>query len=208
MRALFYDTETGDLDPEKGSLLAVGALVIDIASGEIFDKMEMLHKLPSKDDYKVTPKALEKNKLSIDICFNEGVPADEIAARLMDMYLENSCLLAGGHNSVHFDDPWLAIHLYGLKSGIQLFQQVFTNAHPIDTQHYMRLIQGLENTKVGSGSLKKMVNVLGVDTSKAKKLLHCRGSYHESPLFDAWCASECAKIIYQNMNMWIPNKGI
>jgi exonuclease I len=98
MRALIYDTETGGLDPEVHSVFSVGALVGDLDTGEVLEQFELLHKLPSLDDYNYTDKAIEVHGITPTEAFTQGVDTEEIQERFVDLWNNHGAEVIGGHN--------------------------------------------------------------------------------------------------------------
>ncbi len=88
MRAFIFDTETGGLEPERHSVLSIGITARNIDTNEIFEEFETLVKYPSIDDYCITDKAIEINKLAdnpkeaAERCFEEGMPLEDLQEKL------------------------------------------------------------------------------------------------------------------------------
>ena len=108
MKVMFFDTETGGLNPKKCSLLSVGMLRFNFDTGEIEDKAEMFVRLDSADDYVIEPKAFEVHGITAAECMEKGHPIEEVRDRMFDMWV--GCEVAGGHN-VGFDIDFLEEHM-------------------------------------------------------------------------------------------------
>jgi DNA polymerase III epsilon subunit-like protein len=87
MRAMIADTETGDIDPAKASLLSVGATVLDLNTGETIEEFEYFVKLKRIEDYIISPGAFKVHGITAEKCFKEGLTPAEIADKLMDLYI-------------------------------------------------------------------------------------------------------------------------
>jgi DNA polymerase III alpha subunit (gram-positive type) len=173
MRVLVYDTETGGTNPDKHSLLSLGALAGDLDTGEVFGQFELLHKLPSLDDYVIDQGAIEVHGITAAQCMAEGVLTDQIRDQFADLYYDNNCVLLGGHNVV-FDENFVARQLFGISNSE--FEQTFTYSK-LDTLPVIRFFAGVEKMKQGA-TLKQTTKALGIDMSDIKS-----GGYHAA-LFD------------------------
>lgn len=164
MRVLVFDTETGGLDPKKHTVFSVGALVGDLDTGEIVDKFEALHKLPSVGDYSYTPKAVEIHGITPLQAFTEGLATEDIQNKLMDLWSDHGAAIIGGHN-VEFDVRMLSHQIYKIEP--QQFEANFTY-RKLDTLPMIRLFTG--NDAVASGStLTQAAKLLNIDTSEFGK---------------------------------------
>jgi DNA polymerase III alpha subunit (gram-positive type) len=173
MRALVFDTETGGLDSKKYSLLSIGIVAIDLDSGEILEKVEMLHKMPD-ESYCISKEALDINGLSLEECMEKGNTTQEIANKFMDMYYNHGCSLLGGHN-IDFDIRFVSRQIFNTEP--EVFE-ASTTYRKVDTSAIIRLFGGLEGLK-GGASLKQTVSSLNIDMSEMKG-----GKYHTA-LYDA-----------------------
>lgn len=184
MNLLFVDVESGGLDCKKHSLLSVGACVMDLDTGQVIDSFENLVKLPKIEDYVVNTKALEINGLTVEQCFKEGIPPAEIAAKLIDLWINHGCTAYGNQN-IDFDAGFLAVHLFGREP--HEFGQVLGCYRKMDSTSLIIALQGHADGPSGQ-TLKKTVAALGIDTKEFS------GKFH-SALFDAVCAGKiCWKI--------------
>jgi len=182
MRVLVFDTETGGLDSRAYSLLSIGIVAIDLNTGEVLEKVEMLHKLKPQD-YKTSKEAMEVNGISIDECIRVGYTTQEIADKFMDMYYNHNCSLIGGHN-IDFDIRFVSRQIFGIEP--EAFE-ASTTYRKVDTSAIIRLLGGLDGLK-GGASLKKTVSTLSIDMSDMKG-----GKYHAA-LYDAVAT---AKVLYK-----------
>lgn len=177
MKVLVFDTETGGLDAEIHSVFSVGALVGDLDSGEIIDKFECLHRLPSLADYKYTPRAIEIHGITPSTALIDGISTNEIQDKFMDLWNDHGAVLIGGHN-VPYDVRMMAHQIYHIKP--QEFEANFTY-RTLDTLPLIRVVTGTD--KVSSGaSLKQAVKAFNIDLSEFGK-----NKFHAA-LFDAICA--------------------
>jgi|APGre2960657404_1045060.scaffolds.fasta_scaffold09380_4 DNA polymerase III alpha subunit (gram-positive type) len=173
MRALVFDTETGGLDSRQYSLLSIGIVAVDLDSGEILEKIEMLHKL-NLEEYKVSKEAMEINKISLDECVEKGYTTQEISDKFMDMYYNHNCSLLAGHN-IDFDIRFVARQVFKVEPEAL---EASTTYRKVDTSAAIRLLNGLDGLKNGA-SLKQTVSALSIDMSDMKG-----GKYHTA-LYDA-----------------------
>lgn len=165
MKVFVFDCETGSLDPKTHSLLSIGAIVMDLDSGEILDEFESYVKLPSLSDYKVTAGAIEKNKIDIQECFEKGLTPDVIKDKLIDLYIKHGCSMVAGHNVI-FDIEWVCEHLF--KCTRQEFNNTFTYRY-LDSLPVMRLFEG-HNSVAAGASLEKCASSLGIKIKDKSKL--------------------------------------
>ena len=182
MRALVFDTETGGLDSKAYSLLSIGIVAIDLDTGEVLEKIEMLHKMEPQG-YKISKEAMEVNGISLDDCMTSGYTTQEIAEKFMDMYYNHNCSLIGGHN-IDFDIRFISRQIFGIEP--EAFE-ASTTYRKVDTSAVIRLLGGLDGLK-GGASLKQTVSTLSIDMSDMKG-----GKYHTA-LYDAVAT---AKILYK-----------
>ena len=176
MRILIGDTETGGLNPKIHSVFSVGALVGDLETGEIIDQFEALHKLPSIEDYKFTPKAIEIHGITPAQAFADGLPTKVIQDKFMDLWHGHGAQILGGHNW-QYDVRMFAYGIYGIEP--EQFEANFTY-RVIDSLPVMRLFTGNDNVKSGA-SLSQAVKALNIDMSYlGKKKFH-------AALFDSHC---------------------
>ena len=96
-RVLFIDTETGGLDPQKHSLLSIGFVVWD--DGDLIDEREFFVR---SDDYLVTPRALDINKINLCELYECGEYLEDLV-REIDEYISkyfsyDGWIIIGGHN--------------------------------------------------------------------------------------------------------------
>jgi DNA polymerase III epsilon subunit-like protein len=169
MKVLVFDFETGGLDYKKHSPLSIGAVVANIDTGEILEKYEAFVKLP---EYVVEEEALVKNGLSIAECQAKGVVPQEIADKLMDMWVHHGCLLIGGQN-IHFDIRYAAHWLFNVEP--HKFDEIFTYRY-LDTYPLIQLLLGNEKSPPGT-SLKQAISFFKIDMKDVK------GGYHQA-LYD------------------------
>lgn len=173
MRVLVFDTETGGTNSKKHSVLSLGALAGDIDTGEVFEQFEVYHQLPSEDDYVISDGAFKIHKITAQDCMKKGVPTSEIQERFADLYLNNNCVLLGGHN-VEFDIRMMCDQIYDFD--ISEFDNTFTY-RKLDTMPVIRLFAGVENMQQGA-TLKQAVKALGIDMSDVK------GATYHAALYD------------------------
>jgi len=164
MLTLLIDTETGGLTPNY-SVLSVGAVVLDVNTGNILEEFEAKVRLASLADYKVTSKALEINKLSVQDCFENGISPEAIRDKLLDMYVKHGCTLLGGHNFL-YDVEMLTANIFNCS--ISEFKQAFTYRW-LDSLTVMRLFEGHNEVPAGA-SLEKTAKALGVKVADKSKL--------------------------------------
>jgi DNA polymerase-3 subunit epsilon len=175
MRIMVMDTETGGLDPDKYSLLSVAAVVIDLSSGEELEKWEAFHRLPSRDAYRVTQKALEINGLNLDEVFENGIESKEICNKLVSIFQENNCVGVAGQNYM-FDRRFLARRLFRVSE--DELDRIFSRngrINILDTMPISRMLTGVITTK--NFSLGNLIKAFNVDMSDVK------GKYHTA-LYD------------------------
>ena len=177
MRVLVFDTETGGLNPEQHSVFSVGALVGDLDSGEIIDKFETFHRLPSLSDYVYTAKAVEIHGITPQQAFDEGLTTEEIRDKFMDLWHNNGAAILGGHNIV-YDINMMAYQIYGCAP--QAFEANFTH-RKLDTLPVIRLFTGHDDVQSGA-SLGQAIKLLKIDMTDFGK-----NKFHAA-LFDAICA--------------------
>lgn len=167
MRAFFYDTETGGLNPRENSVFSVGALVGDLDTGEIIDQFEAYVRLNSVDDYVYGAKAIEIHGISPDQAFEEGLTPEEVATKFTDLYYENNATVFGGHNANPFDRDFMSYQIF--KCTPQEFESNFTYRY-VDTLPVIRLC--LSDT-IGSGAaLGQAVKFFNIDMSDVKGRFH------------------------------------
>lgn len=172
MKALIFDTETGGLDSRRHSVLSIGGCIADFDKMEIVETWERYVKLPSIDDYSVTPKAMEVNGLDLDEVWRNGIPPEEIADEMVDFYLRHGCSNLGGHN-VQYDVRMTARQIF--KCEPEEFERHFTYRY-LDSLPVARLIADKEFARGATlGSIQK---ALGIDMKDFKGGLH-------TALFDA-----------------------
>lgn len=169
MKIMCIDTETGGFDPDKYSLLTVGAAVGDLSTGQILETKDWKLKL---DKYIVTPKAMEVNKLDLDDIKNNGVEADIIGQEMTDMFIRHNLNAIGGHN-VRFDTSFLCKHIF--KFTQPEFERTFTR-FIMDSMFIAQFFQSSEEVASQYGTLKALAKLMKVELPK--------GSYH-SALYDA-----------------------
>lgn len=165
MKVFVADTETGGLDPEIHSVFSVGALVGDIDTGEIIEKFEALHRLPSVADYKYTPKAIEIHGITPEKAFADGIPTNELQDRFVDLWHGHGAVLMGGHNFPIYDVPMLARQVF--RVSVPQFTANFTYRF-LDTLPLIRVLTGHDNVPSGA-SLKQAVDMLKIDMSEFGK---------------------------------------
>lgn len=155
MKVLVLDTETGGLDPDKYSLLTVGAVIGDIVTGEIAESKEwpILWK-----DYVAHAEALEVNKLDIEELRRTGIDPNKVAEELSSMYVRHGITLLAGHN-LKFDIRFLCKQLFKITESE--FEREFTR-FAFDTQSISVLFQASHNITLQSGSLAQTAKALGV----------------------------------------------
>lgn len=181
MKVMFFDTETGGLDSTKHSVFSVGALVGDLDTGEIIDKFEALHKLPSISDYSYTAKAVEIHGITPATAFSEGLTSEEIADKFVDLWTNNGAAILGGHNYNPFDVNFMARGIF--KCTPEQFTANFTY-RGIDTLPVIRLFS---NDAVQSGAtLTQAIKLFNIDLSEYGK-----NKFHSS-LFDSIAAFKIA----------------
>lgn len=176
MKALIFDTETGGLDPEVHSVFSVGALVGDLDTGEIIDRFEAYHKLPSVNDYVYVPKAVEIHGITPEQAFEEGISTQEIADKFMDMYQDHGAAIIGGHN-IEYDVRMMAHQIYSCS--VQEFEANFTY-RKLDSLPIVRIFTS-EAIKAGA-TLTQATKWFNIDTSEFGK-----DKFHAA-LFDSICA--------------------
>lgn len=173
MRILIFDTETGGTNPDKHSVLSLGALAGDLDTGEVFEQFEVFNKLPSIDDYVIEKGAEEVHNISAEDCLAKGIPTSDIADRMIDLYMNNNCVLLGGHN-VEFDVNFVAKGIYNVSRSE--FEQNFTY-RKLDTLPLIRLFAGVEGMQQGA-TLSQTIKSLGIDMKDVKG-----GTFHAA-LYD------------------------
>lgn len=196
MRVMIMDTETGGLDPDKYSLLSVGAVVIDLANGKILEEWEGMHKLPTREAYRTTAKALEINGLNLDEVFEKGLPSEKLCEKLVSMFNEHGCTAVGGQN-FNFDRKFLARRLFRVSD--DEFDRIFSRqgrTNVLDTLPLARMLTGIISVK--NFSLGNLIKGFGVDMSDVK------GNYHGA-LYDCIATArllhkqrECLRIGFEN----------
>jgi len=183
MRIMVFDSETGGLDPKVHSVFSVGALVGDLETGEIISQFESLHKLPSIEDYKFTPKAIEIHGITPSQAFSEGETTEVIQSKFVDMWHDNGAQIMGGHN-IAFDVRMLAYGIYGIEP--QQFEANFTYRY-VDSMPLIRLFAGNEAIK-GGASLSQTVKALKIDMSYLGK------SKFHAAMYDSHC---CFQVLHK-----------
>jgi DNA polymerase III alpha subunit (gram-positive type) len=161
---MIMDTETGGLDPKVHSVFSIGALVGDLETGEIISQFEALHKLPSINDYKFTPQAIEIHGITPSQAFSEGITTEEIRDKFMDLWHDHGAQIMGGHNTQH-DVRMMAYQIYGIEP--QQFEANFTYRF-IDSLPVVRLFTGNDNVKSGA-SLTQAVKAFNIDMADVGK---------------------------------------
>ena len=177
MRVLVYDTETGGLDAEKHSVFSVGALVGDLDTGEIIDRFEAYHRLPSVDDYVYGQKAIEIHGITPSEAYTKGLPTDEIQDKFMDLWQNHGAAIIGGHNEP-FDRRFMARQIYGIT--VPEFEASFTY-RSLDSLPVIRLCTGSEHVTSGA-SLWQAVKWFNIDMAEFGK-----NKFHAA-MFDAICS--------------------
>lgn len=164
MLVQIFDAETGGTDPEVHSVFSIGALVGNLDTGEIVDKFEALHRLPSVEDYKYTAEAIKIHGITPSQAFEEGLSTEEIQTRFTDMWHEHGAGILGGHN-VDFDFRMIARQIYGIS--VKEFEANFSY-RKLDTLPVIRLFTGNDNVSSGS-SLTQATKLLNIDMSEFGK---------------------------------------
>lgn len=177
MRVFVFDTETGGLNAKEHSVFSVGALVGDLDTGEIIEKFEAYHRLPSIKDYKYSAKAVEIHGITPQEAFDTGSTTQVIQDKFMDLWTSHGAAIIGGHN-VDFDVRMMAHQIYNIEP--QQFEANFTY-RKLDTLPLMRLFSGHDNVQSGA-SLTQAVKLLNIDMSEFGK-----AKFHAA-LFDAVCS--------------------
>ena len=158
-------------------MFSVGVLVGELDTGEIIEKFEALHRLPSVQDYKFTAKAVEIHGITPQQAFDEGISTEEIRDKFMDMWQNNGAAIMGGHN-VDFDYRMMAYQIYNIEP--QEFEANFTY-RKLDTLPMMRLFTG-HNNVISGATLTQAVKLMNIDMSEFGK-----NKFHAA-LFDSICA--------------------
>ena len=103
-KLLFIDTETGGLDPQKHSLLTIGACVM--VEGYIIDKLEIKLK---QDTYNVTSSALNVNKINLlELDTDIKNAFNQIIMFIQRNFGTKDKIILAGHN-INFDIGFLKI---------------------------------------------------------------------------------------------------
>ena len=176
MLVMITDLETGGLNPNKHSVLSVGALVGNLDTGEILDKFEVFHKLPMSE-YVYTPRAIEIHGVTPELAFAKGITTGEIRDKFTDMWLNNGITILGGHN-VGFDVEFLASSIF--KISTEEFRANFSYRF-LDSLPIIKLFAGSEELDSGA-TLTKTTKALNIDMSDFGK-----NKFHTA-LFDAVCS--------------------
>lgn len=174
MKVMVFDTETGGLDSKLHSVFSVGALVGDLDTGEIIDQFECLHKLPTIEDYKYTPKAIEIHGITPERAFKEGLSTEEIQDKFMDLWKDHGAATMGGHN-VPYDVRMMSHQIYKIEQ--QVFESNFTYRF-LDTLPLIRVVTGTDKVPSGS-SLTQAIKAFNVDMTEFGK-----NKFHDA-LFDS-----------------------
>ena len=161
MKVMIFDCETGGLDSHTHSLLSLGMVVGDLDTGEIIDTYEAYHKMPSIEDYCVTPEAEAIHGISVDTAFNEGVSTEELQEAFADMWAKHNCLHWGGHNANPFDVNFMSRQVFKFEPE----QFVANFGHrSLDSLPVVRMTSGIEPVKSG-GTLTSVAKFLKIDMS-------------------------------------------
>lgn len=142
MKLVFLDTETGGINPKVNSLLSIG-LVIWEDKKIIFEKEFFL----KEEQYNITPKAMEINKLNLDELKKNGIEKNKIKeeiTKIIKRNFEDKAILAG-HN-INFDISFIKT-IFTEEEFMNLFSY-----RSIDTASIIKYI-----------SIKKNINLTSLD---------------------------------------------
>lgn len=188
MKIMVIDTETGGRDPDQHSVLSVAAIAGDIDTGKISESFSCLVKLPN---YNVTSDAFNIHGILPEQCQREGKTPEEIQIALSDLWVNNRCVIIGGHN-VDFDKRMLSKQIY--KCSLSEFDANF-GYKVIDSNVISLLFLGIDGLKEGF-TLKQMCKAWNIDMSE-----HGGAKFHNA-LFDTVASfkllSKFRSIIGQN----------
>jgi DNA polymerase III alpha subunit (gram-positive type) len=180
MKALFFDTETGGLNPRENSVFSVGALVGDLDTGQIIDQFESYVRLGSVDDYNYNARSIEIHGITPEQAMEEGRAPEEIAQQFTELYYDNDASIFGGHNVSPFDRDFMSFNIFNCTP--QEFESNFCYRY-VDTLPLVRL--ALTGTIASGASLGQATKAFNIDMSDMK------GRFHAA-LFDSVCSFRVA----------------
>lgn len=133
-KLLFIDTETGGLNPYKHDLLSLAAVVWE--NKLILDTFEVFI---SRDNYSVSPKAMEVNQISLDELRQKGVPEPDALQKFIEFikthFSLNEPITIAGHN-IAFDIQFLKQIFY--RNEVDMY--AYFSYRTIDTASILRYL--------------------------------------------------------------------
>lgn len=176
---IFFDLETGGLDPSKHPIIQIAAAVVNVDSGAILNTYE---RKVSFDEAACEPAALQVNSYDPLTWPNLSVPIKQVVAEFADMCRRNAWLtkiskkgnpyrvsVVGGYNVATFDMPFI----------IKAFDGEFFPADfiPVDVilmaQNYFLFGAGKDKKRPKSMKLTDVCIELGLRTEEqCKDLAH------------------------------------
>lgn len=174
MKLVFLDTETGGINPKVNSLLSIG-LVIWEDKKIIFEKEFFV----KEEQYNITPKAMEINKLNLDELKKNGMEKNKIKeeiTKIIKKNFEDKAILAG-HN-INFDISFIKT-IFTEKEFMNLFSY-----RSIDTASIIKYI-----------SIKKNINLTSLDD--AIKYYNLKIEKRHSALDDAMVTAKIFNLLLE-----------
>ena len=157
MRLVFCDTETGGLSPETDALLSIG--LVDWADGQILDTAEIL---VDPEGLVCGAKAMEINRIDLDVHLAYSVPRSEAARLVRDWCGPRGRVVLAGHN-VGFDIGFLK-RLFA--PGMWSFS--FSH-HQIDMMQILAFLGDCGIIPPGIGKLDQAIAYFGIQVPTGKR---------------------------------------
>ncbi|NBO38255.1 3'-5' exonuclease, partial [bacterium] len=164
---LFFDTETGGLQPNH-SLLSVSAIAVDpqLQIVPVLNMYPGLHLRVKHENYVVTEQAMQINKIDLAVHDQIGLTVSETIEKLQ-MFFDEARVIMGvqrlipaGHN-VAFDMRFLQAQLFPEKQWDTFFKNP-----PLCTCAIARFFNAANRLTVGCG-LEKLCTHFGIDAGDA-----------------------------------------
>ena len=164
---LAFDVETGGLDPNKASLLTAYFAVLD-ENFDAIDELSLEIKNNSENDqYHVSAKALELNRIDLVQLQKNGISVDNAKLKLIDLIMKHSedgkfRLMPLGHN-VNFDIGFVQAHLIPKE-----IWDKYVSYRLADTASFGIFLQRVKKVIPPNvrGDLKSLAKYFGIDVEK------------------------------------------
>lgn len=156
-RILWCDTETGGLDPDTSALLSIG--LVDWQDGAVLRQEEIL---VDPEGLACTPKAMEVNRIELDIHCAYSVSRSEAGQRFKAFCQPMSRPLIAGHN-IEFDLGFIR----------RLFAQgslsYVVSHRTLDTMQILAYLGHCGLIPPGIGKLDQAIQYFGIEVEPGKR---------------------------------------